>query len=161
MILAIARPEVARRRARASRQSGFSLIELMVVVAIMGLLATVVALNLMGQTYKAKVVKVQTDFKVLRDAIDMFKLNTGRYPQRLEDLWTQPGGVKNWAGPYIKDAPPAPKDPWSNDYIYTPPLSSSNYLITSYGADGAPGGVGENQDLTTANINQIDTNTGQ
>jgi len=149
------------RRVRARGSQGFSLIELMVVVAIMGLLATVVAINLMGQTYRAKVVKVQADFKSMRDAIDLFKLNTGRYPQRLDDLWQQPGGVKNWAGPYIRDAPPGPKDPWGNDYVYTPPVGSSAYMLTSYGSDGAPGGVGEAQDLTTQNITQIDQNAGQ
>ena len=145
---------VSRRRRRAA---GFSLIELMVVIAIMGLLATVVALNLMGQTYKAKGTKVMADFDTMKKAIQMYKLNTGQYPQQLSQLW-QSSGAKGWMGPYID---PSPKDPWGNDYVYTPPLSGGHFVITSYGADGVAGGVGENQDLTTDNITTIDFNSGQ
>jgi general secretion pathway protein G len=147
------RPTRSIRPAR--RVAGFSLIELMVVIAIMGLLATVVAVNLMGRTYGAKVIKVQTDFNAMRNAIDMFKLDTGRYPTQLAELWQQPGGVKKWTGPYLLDTPPGPKDPWGNDYVFTPPVGSTPYVITSYGDDGSPGGQGESQDLTTQNINQI------
>ncbi len=145
------------RSRRRRRTAGFSLIELMVVIAIMGLLATVVAVNLMGRTYDAKVKKVMADFDALNKAIKLFKLDMGRYPQRLEELWTPPGGAKNWKGPYLENTPPGPKDPWGNDYTYTPPLSGTKYTLTSYGADSAPGGTGENQDLTTDNITTVDT----
>jgi len=147
---------LSRRRRR--RAAGFSLIELMVVIAIMGLLATVVALNLMGQTYKAKGTKVAADFDTMKKAIQMFKINVGRYPQQLSELWQAPGNAKGWMGPYID---PNPKDPWGNDYVYQPPLSSGHFLITSYGADGVAGGTGENQDLTSDNIGQVDFNAGQ
>src|SRR5436309_12811612 len=99
---------IRRRR----RVAGFSLIELMVVIAIMGLLATVVAVNLMGRTYDAKVKKVMADFDAMQKAIKMFKIDNGRYPSRLDDLWQAPGGSKNWKGPYLDNTPPAPKDPW-------------------------------------------------
>ena len=145
---------LSRRR---RRNAGFSLIELMVVIAIMGLLATVVAVNLMGRTYDAKVKKVMADFDAMSKAIKLFKLDVGRYPQRLDELWTPGGGAKNWKGPYIENTPPAPKDPWGNDYTYTPPLSGGKYVITSYGEDGAPGGTSEAQDLTTDNITQVNT----
>ena len=145
------------RSRRLSRRTGFSLIELMVVIAIMGLLATVVAVNLMGRTYDAKVKKVMADFDSFKKAIQLYKLDCGSYPQQIDALWTAPGNAKNWKGPYLENTPPAPQDPWGNNYTYTPPLSSGHYVITSYGADGAPGGVGENQDLTTDNINTINT----
>jgi general secretion pathway protein G len=142
--------------------AGFSLIELMVVIAIMGLLATVVAVNLMGRTYDAKVKKVMADFDSMKKAIQLFKLDMGKYPQRLDDLWTPPGGAKNWKGPYLENTPPAPSDPWGNPYTYTPPLGSAGkYVITCYGEDGAPGGTAEAQDLTTDNITQISTGAGQ
>lgn len=141
------------RSRRHRRAAGFSLIELMVVIAIMGLLATVVAVNLMGQTYKAKVTKVMADFDAMKKACDLFKLNTGSYPKRIEDLW-QSSGAKGWNGPYID---PDPKDPWGNSYKYDPPLSGGRPKFTSYGEQGAPGGSGEEQDLTTENIQQINT----
>ena len=141
------------------RVAGFSLIELMVVIAIMGLLATVVAVNLMGRTYDAKVKKVMADFDSWKKAIQLFKLDMGKYPQNKEDLWTPPGGAKNWKGPYLEGTPPCPQDPWGNDYQYQL-QSSSKYVVTSYGANGAPGGQGEDQDLTTDNINQVSTAVG-
>jgi general secretion pathway protein G len=145
------------RRPPSRRGAGFSLIELMVVIAIMGLLATVVAVNLMGQTYKAKVVKVQADFDAMKKAVDLFKLNVGRYPSKIDDLWTAPGGAKGWNGPYID---PDPKDPWGNSYRYDAPIGGGKPKLTCYGEDGAPSGTGEAQDLTTENITQINTNLG-
>jgi general secretion pathway protein G len=150
----------ARRRHRL-RAHGFSLIELMVVIAIMGLLATVVAVNLMGRTYGAKVTKVMADFDSMKKAIQMFKIDTGSYPDRLDDLWAQPGGKKGWKGPYLDNAPPAPVDPWGNVYIYSK-QGNSKFLLSSLGADGAPSGQGEDQDLTSDNIQQVNQNlTGQ
>ena len=150
-----------RRRARRA-QAGFSLIELMVVIAIMGLLATVVAVNVMGRTYDAKVKKVQADFDAIKKAIELYKLDNGKYPQRLDDLWQAPGGLKNWKGPYLNDAPPAPQDPWGTAYKYDPPTGSGGFTITSYGADGAPGpGSGiEDQDLDSKNITKVNTGGG-
>jgi general secretion pathway protein G len=131
----------ARRPRR--RAAGFSLIELMVVIAIMGLLATVVAVNLMGQTYRAKVAKVMADFDSLKKAVDIYKLNNNKYPQKLEDLVAK--GLID----------PDPKDPWGNTYRYDAPVGGGKPKLTCYGEDGAPSGTGEAQDLTTENINQI------
>ena len=143
------------------RNRGFSLIELMVVIAIMGLLATIVAVNVMGRGYDAKVKKVMADFDAMKKAIQLFKIDLGRYPQRLDELWQAPGGAKNWKGPYLENTPPAPQDPWGNEYIYTPPQGNTTFLMTSYGADGTPGGQPgtEAQDLTTQNITQVPTST--
>jgi general secretion pathway protein G len=144
---------VPSRRRR--NTAGFSLIELMVVIAIMGLLATVVAVNLMGRSYGAKVVKVQADFDAIGKGVKLFYLDCGRYPQQISDLWQAPGNSKNWKGPYLENTPPAPNDPWGNPYNYTPPMSGTHYVLTCYGSDGAPGGTGDAQDLTTDNIQQI------
>jgi len=131
------------RARRSRRAAGFSLIELMVVIAIMGLLATVVAVNLMGQTYRAKVAKVMADFKNMDTAINLYKTNFNKYPQKLDDLVAK--GLID----------PDPKDPWGNSYKYDPPIGGGKYRLTSYGEDGAPQGTGEAQDLTTENIQQI------
>ena len=136
--------------------AGFSLIELMVVIAIMGLLATVVAVSLIPQVGVAKVHKVAADFHSIDDGLQLFKLQMGRYPRTLDELWTAPSNNSGkWQGPYLRDVPPSPRDPWGNEYVYTPPLGSGDYLITSYGEDGQPGGTGDNQDLTNKNIRQI------
>ncbi len=142
---------ITRRR---HRTEGFSLIELMVVIAIMGLLATVVAVNLMGRTYDAKVKKVMADFDSFKKAIQLYKLDVGSYPQQIDALWTAPGNARNWKGPYLENTPPAPQDPWGNAYVYTPPLSSGHYVIASYGADGAPGGDGGNADINSSTMDE-------
>jgi general secretion pathway protein G len=140
---------------RRRRNAGFSLIELMVVIAIMGLLATVVAVNLMGRSYGAKVTKVMADFDAMGKGVKLFYLDVGRYPQQLQDLWQAPGNAKSWKGPYLENTPPAPNDPWGNPYTFTPPMSGTHYLFTSYGSDGAPGGTGDAQDITSDNVQQI------
>jgi general secretion pathway protein G len=128
-----------RRRSRA----GFTLVEILVVIAIMGLLATVVAYSyrdILDDSYRKK---VKTDFSIFEDAIEMFRLNNKKYPQRLEDLAT--AGI-------VKKIPP---DPWGNAYRYAPPAGGRRWTITSYGSDGAPGGTADAQDLTTENIDGL------
>jgi general secretion pathway protein G len=116
----------------------------MVVIAIVGLLATVVMWNINGVWSETQPKKVQADFVMLSNGVDVYRLQMKKYPQRLQDLVD--GGI-------IKKIQ---KDPWGNDYVYAPPGNQSKtYMITSYGADGAPGGTGENQDLTTENIDAI------
>lgn len=125
------------------RRHGFTLIELMVVIAIIGMLASVVAFSLSNVLSDTMPKKVQADFVQFRDAIDMYRLKTKKWPQRLDDLVT--------AGVIVK----LQKDPWGHDYAYTPPTGTKSYLITSYGADGAPGGTGDNEDLTTDDIDDV------
>lgn len=140
---------------RRRRQAGFTLVELMVVVAIIGLLAAVVTVNVMGQGHKARVQRVAADMKAIGDALDLFKVDCGYYPQQLQDLWERPANARKWGPePYLKEYPP--KDPWGNEYTYNY-QSGSRFEIISYGADGAPGGQDETSDLSSRTINNADT----
>jgi len=140
---------VRRRRSR----GGFTLVELMVVIAIIGLLAAVVTVNVMGQTYKARKARVKADMDGIKNALKLYKVDNGLYPQQITALWENPGGLPNWGPePYLEPESSPPKDPWGNDYIYQ--FNGSDYEIITYGADGAPGGQDESQDLSSKTINQ-------
>lgn len=136
-------------RQRQRRQAGFTLIELMIVLFILGLLAALVAPRMMGRVGKAKQKTAQTQIQMLATALEMFYLDVGRYPtedEGLKALYERPANLPAWNGPYLEKG--VPKDPWGHDYVYKCPGQNSPYDIISYGADGAPGGEGENQDLT-------------
>lgn len=122
---------------------GFTLAELMVVIVILGLLATVVAPNVIGYLTQGKVTKVKADLKALDGAIETYAMrNSGNFPDSIEKL-IEPDEYGN---AYLKQTT-VPKDPWGNEYLYDPPMSSSGkYRIYSYGKDGIPGGEGEDQD---------------
>jgi len=138
------------------RSSGFTLIEIMVVVIILGLLAALVLPKFLGQEEKAKVQVAKTQIRALEGALDAFKLDNGFYPttdQGLDALITKPvvGRIPDkWRdGGYLKPAR-IPKDPWGKDYVYVSPGSEGReYEITSYGADGEPGGEGNNADINS------------
>jgi general secretion pathway protein G len=139
-------------------QKGFTLIEIMVVIVILGILASIIAPRLMGRTDEAKIVKAKVDIKMLETALDLYKMDNGVYPdteQGLQALVEQPetGTVpKNWReGGYLKKAR-VPKDPWDNDYIYLSPGANGDYDIISYGTDGVPEGDGINKDITNWDI---------
>ena len=130
------------------RDAGFTLIELMIVIAILGLMAYMVAPRLMGVMGKAKPKLALTDIKNLETALDLFYLDVGRYPteeEGLKALTQAPENLPNWGGPYLKKPP---KDPWGRDYFYKFPGEHGPYDIMSYGADGQAGGEGENADIT-------------
>ena len=135
---------------RLKNSEGFTLIELMVVLVILGLLAALVAprvLNRLGQS-KQKIAKTQIE--MLSSALDQFKLDTGRYPtteEGLEALVKDPG-IPGWNGPYLKKNK-IPKDPWGRDFVYKCPGEHGEYDLYSLGADGKPGGEGENADITS------------
>ena len=137
---------------------GFTLVELMVVVAIIGLLATVVTVSVISQKEDADNTRAKADMKVLSDALDLFKLNLGYYPNSFEELNTRPSRNGNkWRGPYLREFPP--RDPWGNPYEYTPGSGrAGDYEITSYGGDGAPGGVESAADLSSKTINDVEGN---
>lgn len=134
---------------RQHRAAGFTLIELMVVLAILGLLAMLVAPRLMGRMGMAKQRTAQAQMQMLATALDLFHLDVGRYPtdeEGLKVLYQKPDSTPAWAGPYLnKDVP---KDPWGRDYVYKSPGEHGSYDLYSLGADGQPGGEGENADIT-------------
>ena len=134
---------------RRSNQSGFTLIELMVVVIILGILALYIGPKIMGEPEKAKRVKAKMDIATLETALKMYKLDNGIYPstdQGLQALVQEPEtGVipKKWRkGGYLEKSK-VMKDPWGNDFIYISPGVNGDFDIVSYGADGAPGGESE------------------
>lgn len=128
----------------------FTLIELMVVILILAILAALIVPNVLGRTGQAKVAKAKADLATLRDAINQFRIDCDRYPTTQEGfdaLRHQPSGATGWRGPYLQRDIPA--DPWNNPYIYsTPGLNGQDgYIVESQGADGAPGGDGDNADI--------------
>jgi len=123
------------------RSRAFTLIELMVVLVILGLLAGLVGTKVIRYIAKAKVTTAQAQIKLLHDAVNNFKIDTGRYPDSLEDLVREPPDVTGWNPEgYLEGATVIPKDPWGNDYYYDYPGERSTFDIYSYGADGKEGG---------------------
>ncbi len=134
-----------------NRQQGFTLIEIIVVVVIIGILATFIAPKFLGRTDEARVVKAKQDIQALESALDLYKLDNYTYPtteQGLDALINQPTSdpvPNNWkSGGYIKKLQ---KDPWQRDYLYLYPGEQGEYDIYSLGADGIEGGEGPNQDI--------------
>ena len=128
---------------------GFTLLELLVVLAIIGLLAGSVGPKYFGQIGKSEIKVAKAQIDGLEKALDQYRLDVGRYPsteQGLNALVTAPAGVTRWQGPYLKKG--VPLDPWGNPYVYKAPGSHGDVDILSYGKDGAPGGTGENADIT-------------
>jgi general secretion pathway protein G len=130
---------------------GFTLIEIMVVVVILGILAAVILPRIMDQPDKARVAKVKQDLRTISTALDLYKLDNFTYPstaQGLQALVTAPSGdppAPNWkAGGYL---PAPPMDPWNHPYQYSYPGSHGEYDLFSLGADGKPGGDGLNADI--------------
>ena len=135
---------------------GFTLIEIMVVLIIIGLLAGIVVPKLMGRTEEAKRTKTAVQIKNLQSSLDLYKLDSGVYPstdQGLQALVEKPtvGEIpNNWKeGGYIDKIP---KDPWGTNYVYISPGVHGDYDLYSYGADGEEGGEGRNADIQSWNI---------
>ncbi|UVO53918.1 type II secretion system major pseudopilin GspG [Sphingomonas sp. SUN039] len=137
--------------ARATSEEGFTLVELMVVIVIIGLLATLVALTVLPQLGKANDQKAKADIATLDQALELYRLNNLTYPATAEGLGAlkaPPPSLSDpsryQAGGYIKKLP---KDPWGRDYKYENPGKHGPYDIYTLGADGAEGGTGENADI--------------
>jgi general secretion pathway protein G len=132
------------------RTRGFTLLELLVVVAIIGLLAAFVGPRLFGNVSKSEVTTAKAQIEAFSRALESYRLDTGKFPDTatgLQALVTKPADAARWNGPYLqKDVP---LDPWGHPYVYqSPGANNRDFDITSLGKDGAPGGADENADLT-------------
>ena len=133
-----------------ARPRGFTLLELLVVMVIIGLLAGYVGPKFFGQIGKSEVKAARAQIDALQKSLDQYRLDVGRYPgteQGLAVLVTKPADEPKWAGPYLAKA--LPKDPWGQDYQYRSPGEHGEYDLLSLGRDGRPGGEGEDADLTS------------
>ena len=136
-------------------REGFSFIELMVVVIILGILAGAIIPRYMDKTDKAKAVKAKVDISAIETSLKMYKLDNGMYPtseQGLVALVEKPSTdpvPRNWSEKGYFEKSSLPKDPWGNEYMYLSPGIHNDYDIVSYGADGAAGGEGINKDITS------------
>ena len=144
------RARVVHRQTTAAVATGFTLLELLVVMVIIGLLAGLVAPRYFDQVGKSntKIAKAQID--ALGKALDQYRLDVGSYPtteQGLAALNSRPQNLAKWAGPYLKKAVPA--DPWDARYVYKSPGDHAEYDLSSLGSDAQPGGIGEAADVTS------------
>lgn len=128
---------------------GFTLLELLVVMVIIGLLAGYVGPRYFAQVGKSEIKTARAQIDAFEKALDQYRLDVGHYPdsaQSLGALMVAPDNEPRWQGPYLKKKPPA--DPWGNAYVYKAPGDHGEYDIYSLGPDGRPGGDGANADLT-------------
>jgi general secretion pathway protein G len=134
-----------------NRMSGMTLIEILVVLVLIGIVLGVVGGNFIGRGEKAKADAAKIEIGQIGQALDLFKLEVGRYPtsqEGLQALIAAPPGLGNWNGPYWKKSQ-LPKDPWTNEYRYASPGQHGAYDIVSYGADGKEGGDGPDKDIAS------------
>ena len=136
-------------------QQGFTLIELMVVIVILGILAGLIIPRIMGRPEEARRMKARVQIESIETSLKLYKLDNGTYPtteQGLQALVEAPeiGQLaKNWKeGGYLEKGK-VPKDPWGYDYVYLSPGAHGDYDLMSYGADGEPGGEGDNEDISS------------
>jgi general secretion pathway protein G len=144
----------AARRATAAEATGspgFSLIELLVVLAIIGLIVGLVGPKVLNYMASSRAKTAGLQVQNFRQSLDLYYLDVGRYPttsETLSALVQQPAAVDQWKGPYLKTGA-VPADPWGQPYRYTSPGEHGDYDISSLGADGREGGSGENADVTS------------
>jgi general secretion pathway protein G len=133
---------------RSRRARGFTLLELLVVMVIIGLLVGYVGPKYFAQIGKSEVKAARAQINALGKALDQFRLDTGHYPsaeEGLASLVERPANEPRWDGPYLTKA--VPPDPWGNSYVFTIPGEHGEYDLLSYGKDGKPGGEGEDADI--------------
>jgi general secretion pathway protein G len=132
------------------KSSGFTLLELLVVMVIIGMLVSFVAPKFFAQIGKSEVKTARAQIDALEKSLDQFRLDVGHYPANEEGLAAlneRPAGESKWVGPYLKKG--VPLDPWGHAYIYKFPGDHGDYDLLSYGKDGQPGGADEAEDIVS------------
>lgn len=138
------------RPGRRSSQAGFTLVELLVVLVILVLLASLVGPRVIGYLGSSRTKAAKVQIQSLSTALELYKVDTGRYPttsEGLKALTEAPAGTASWNGPYLTKKE-VPSDPWGRPYVYRSPGEHGPFDIVSLGADNQPGGTGENEDIT-------------
>lgn len=141
-----------RRGARYRGQHGFTLVEMLVVITIIGMIMGLIGPRVLNYMSESKVKTARIQIQSFGNALDLFYLDVGRYPTTAEGLaaLVRPNGaITGWGGPYLKGGV-VPNDPWNNGYVYRSPGQAGPYDIMSYGADGQEGGTGLAADITSA-----------
>jgi general secretion pathway protein G len=141
------------KRAWVGSEGGFTLVEMLVVITIIGLIMALVGPRVLNYLGESKVKAARIQIQSFAAALDLFYLDAGRYPSSAEGLaaLVRPtGGLAGWNGPYLKGGS-LPNDPWGTPYVYRSPGEHGVYDIVSYGADGQQGGTGTAADISTAN----------
>ncbi len=136
--------DIMRAHGPAMRSAGFTLIEILVVMAIIAMLAVLVAPNIFNQQAGAMRDAATAEISALSAALDMYRLDLGRYPDSLDGLMENDSDRAAWNGPYLRGSE-LPGDPWDNPYVYEP--DGDGFLLYSRGADGAEGGEGNDADI--------------
>ncbi|WP_027534680.1 type II secretion system major pseudopilin GspG [Bradyrhizobium sp. WSM3983] len=142
----------ARRRLRGGGQDGFTLVEMLVVITIIGMIMALVGPRVLNYLSESRVKAAKIQLQSFGSALDLFYLDAGRFPSSSEGLaaLVQPGsGISAWNGPYLKGGS-VPNDPWGKAYVYRQPGEKAPYEIRSLGSDGQEGGTGTAADLTSA-----------
>lgn len=125
-------------QARIRRRRGFTLVEMLLVITIIGILAALVVPKMMGRSEQARQAAARADIAAVKTSLDAFEVDNGYYPKGLQDLVLQPRDTRNWHGPYLDKVP---QDPWGNDYVYAQPgrHNTSGFDLSSVGPDGKAG----------------------
>jgi general secretion pathway protein G len=140
-----------RRRSTRRGEHGFTLVEILVVITIIGLIMALVGPRVLNYLSEAKAKAARIQIESFASTLDLFYLDTGRYPSTSEGLGAlmeRPGNIQGWNGPYLKGGT-VPNDPWGHAYVYRGPGEHGAYDIVSYGSDGQEGGTGTAADVTS------------
>ena len=135
---------------RKRKEHGFTLIELLIVMVILGLLAALVGPRMFGKVGKSKQKAAKVQISLFETSLDTYRLDVGKYPTTdhgLKALRVKPEDLEKWDGPYLPKNVPA--DPWGKEYVYISPGEHGDFDIVSMGADGNPGGEGEDMDIVS------------
>jgi general secretion pathway protein G len=147
-------PQAAEAREPDAGEQGFTLVEMLVVITIIGLIMGLIGPRVLNYLSESKVKAARIQLQSFASALDLFYLDAGRYPSTAEGLAAlvkQTPGVSAWNGPYLKGGS-VPSDPWNHQYVYRAPGEHGPYDIVSYGSDGQEGGTGVAADLSLENV---------